>query len=307
MTSAPPPATIYAKLVLVALAWGGTFIGVRVLATAMAPSNAAVWRYVIASVVLLLLVFVREGGLPRLTRVQWLGVAVLGATGVAAFNFLFMLGMHTVPASRGSLVVALNPAATLVGAALFLHERLTRNKILGIVIALFGVSVVLGHGDPRHLLDGGIGQGEAALFGCVLAWAAYTLLGKRVLKGLTPLAATTYAALIGTVLLAVVALVLGEFRIPELSWRVGIAFAFVGVIGTALAFVWFYEGVLAIGPARAAVFINLVPVFAIALGVLLLGEPLEWSMLAGGAIVVVGIYLINRPQAVSRAAIPAGL
>ena len=305
MTSGTPPASIFAKLVLVALAWGGTFIGVRVLATSMAPSNAAVWRYVIASAVLLVLVFAREGGLPRLNRTQWLGVTLLGVTGVAAFNFLFMLGMQTVPASRGSLVVALNPAATLVGAALFLHERLTRNKILGIAIALFGVSVVLGHGDPRHLLDGGIGRGEAALFGCVLAWAGYTLLGKRILTGLTPLAATTYAALIGTVLLAIVALSLGSLRVPELSWRVALAFAFVGIVGTALAFVWFYEGVRAIGPARSAVFINLVPVFAIALGVLLLGEPLEWSMLAGGAIVVAGIYLINRPERLPRVAVPA--
>jgi drug/metabolite transporter (DMT)-like permease len=77
---------------------------------------------------------------------------------------------------------------------------------------------------------------------------------------------------------------------------------FLGVFGTAIAFVWFYEGVQAIGPARTAVFINLVPVAAVTLGVLLLGEPLELSMLTGGALVILGVFIINRPAVAMPAA-----
>ena len=69
------------------------------------------------------------------------------------------------------------------------------------------------------------------------------------------------------------------------------------MFGTAIAFVWFYDGVKALGPARTAVFINLVPVAAVTLGVLLLGEPLELSMLTGGALVILGVFIINRPVA----------
>jgi drug/metabolite transporter (DMT)-like permease len=305
MSGAPRPAGIYAKLVLVALAWGGTFIGARILTAEMAPVTAAFWRYVVASAALMAIAFALEGGLPRLDRRQWLGVFLLGATGVAAFNLLFMFGLETVTASRGSLIVALNPAATLLGAALFLHEPLTRNKAAGIVLALVGVSVVLGHGDPRNIVAGTVGVGELALVGCVLAWATYTLLGKRILQGLSPIAATTYAALIGTAMLAVAAAGTGHLALPQATWRTSLALGFVGVFGTALAFVWFYEGVRAIGPARAAVFINLVPVAAITLGVLLLGEPLELSMLVGGAMVVTGIYVINRPPRATAAALPA--
>ncbi len=71
---------------------------------------------------------------------------------------------------------------------------------------------------------------------------------------------------------------------------------FLGIFGTAVALVLFYGGVRAIGPARTSVFINLVPVFAVALGVLLLGEPLEFAMVAGGALVIAGIFLLNRPE-----------
>jgi drug/metabolite transporter (DMT)-like permease len=72
------------------------------------------------------------------------------------------------------------------------------------------------------------------------------------------------------------------------------ALAFLGVFGTGVAFVWFYEGVRRLGTARTAVFVNLVPVFAIAFGVLLLGETLEPSMVVGGLVVVGGVWLINR-------------
>jgi drug/metabolite transporter (DMT)-like permease len=305
MSGSARPAGVHVKLVLVALAWGGTFIGARILTAEMAPVTAAFWRYVVASAMLVAVAFTLEGGLPRLDRRQWVGVALLGATGVAAFNLMFMFGLETVAASRGSLIVALNPAVTLLGAALFLREPLTRNKAIGIVVALCGVSVVLGHGDPRNVLLGTVGVGELALVGCVLAWATYTLLGKRILQGLSPIAATTYAALIGTTLLGVAAAASGHLALPPASWRITLALGFVGVFGSALAFVWFYEGVRALGPARAAVFINLVPVAAIALGVLLLGEPLELSMLAGGAMVIGGIWLINRPQRASAAPVAA--
>jgi len=78
-----------------------------------------------------------------------------------------------------------------------------------------------------------------------------------------------------------------------------------GIFGTALAFVWYLEGVGALGPARAAIFVNLVPVAAITLGVVLLGERLTVPIVVGACLVVAGIWLINRqPAAVAHVAVP---
>ncbi|MFO1322652.1 MAG: DMT family transporter [Burkholderiales bacterium] len=305
MTAAAKPTGVYAKLVLMAIFWGGSFIGGRIASAEMAPATAALWRYVIATLALVVVCVAAEGGLPRLSGRQWLAAALLGATGVAIFNLCFMFGLARVPASRGSLIMALNPAVTLLGAALFLHERLTRNKVLGIALALAGVVVVLGHGNPMELFRGSVGVGEVVLFGCPLAWAAYTLIGKRMLPGLSAIAVTTYAALIGTAMLAVVAAATGDLAPPAASLRAWAAVVFVGLFGTAVAFVWFYDGVRAIGPARTAVFINLVPVAAIVLGVLLLGEPFEVSMAVGGALVIAGVLLLNRPDRPARAPVAA--
>ena len=288
----------YAKLTLMALLWGGTFVGGRVATGELAPPAVALWRYAIAVVALLAIARVLEGGLGRLNARQWIGVVLLGATGVLVFNLCFMYGLSRVPASRASLIMAVNPAVTLLGAVIFLRERPTRGKVIGIAVALAGVAVVLSHGNPANLVRGSVGVGEVVLLGCPLAWAANTLVAKRMLPDVSAIAATTWSAIVGTAMLAVVNAFTGTTLAPlGASWRAWAALLFLATLGTAVALVLFYDGVRRIGAARASVFINLVPVFAVMLGVLLLGEPLELSMVTGGALVVAGVCILNRPQA----------
>ncbi|MEO8738558.1 MAG: DMT family transporter [Casimicrobiaceae bacterium] len=303
MTAVAGHGGTYLKLVLVACIWGGTFIAGKVAMGEMSAPVAALWRYVIATATLLVVLFAVERSMPRLAAAQWISVVLLGVTGVAAYNLCFMFGIQKVTAARGALIIALAPAATLLGGALFLHEPLNRFRVAGIIVALLGVAVELSGGNPLLLFSGHLGIGEAAIFGCVLAWAAYTLIGKRLLgEGLSPLATTTYAALVGTGMLLAVSAAAGDLSLPHVSPKTWLSLAFMGVLGTAVAFVWFYDGVRTIGPARTAVFINLVPMVAITLGVLLLGEALHWSMVVGGALVVAGVFVINRAPA---AALPA--
>jgi drug/metabolite transporter (DMT)-like permease len=280
-----------------ALFWGGGLIGGRIASPEMGAVTAALWRFALAIVVLLIYAYATDRGLARPTSREWIGLLLMGATGVFAFNLCFMYGLALIPASRASLIMALSPAVTLLGAALFLQEHLTRNKVIGIVIALVGVAVVLGHGNPLGVVSGSVGVGELVMFGCPLAWAVNTLLAKRMLPDMAPIGSTIWSALIGTAMLAVVAAFSGQLLAVGVSWRAWAALVFVAIFGTAMALVLFYDGVRCIGAARTSVFINLVPVFAVALGVLLLGEPLEPSMLVGGALVFGGIFLLNRPPA----------
>ena len=130
----------------------------------------------------------------------------------------------------------------------------------------------------------------------ISSWAAYTLIGRVALKGLSPIAATTYAAMWGLAFLLVGAAM--EFpTVPwhSFGWQVWAAIGYLGVFGTVIGFVWYYEGVKAIGPSRTAVFNNLVPVFGIVLAAGLLGEPVLASMLVGGAVTIAGVIMTNRP------------
>ena len=289
---------VYIKLMFVALFWGGTFIAGRVLAQQMPPMTAASGRFGVAVLLLVLLAWKFEGGLPRLDRKQLATTAALGLTGIFLYNLCFLAALSRMPAGRTALFVALNPIVTALASALLFRERLGAFKWLGIMLAFCGTAIVITRGDLAGLLHGnggGIGAGEIFMFCGISSWAAYTLIGRVALKGLSPVAATTYAAMWGLAFLLVGA----AFEFPSVPWRsfgwqVWAAIGYLGVFGTVIGFVWYYEGVKAIGPSRTAVFNNLVPVFGIVLAAGLLGEPVLASMLVGGAVTIAGVIMTNR-------------
>jgi drug/metabolite transporter (DMT)-like permease len=286
---------IYLKLVLTMAFWGGTFIAGRVVVQTLGPFSAAFCRFAIASLCLLALTRTVDGNLPKLKRHQLPLIVLLGLSGIFAYNVLFFLGLQTTPASRAALIIALNPCVVALSGALLFRERLKPLKWAGIFISLIGAAVVISRGDPITLITNGIGLGDLFLVGCVLSWVVYTLVGKRVMGELSPFAATTYACLVGTAALAIPAWVeASTHQWPNVALGAWIGVAYLGLLGTAAGFTWYYEGVKAIGSAKAAIFINLVPVFAIAFAVAFLGEHLTIPLLIGGLFVMAGVYLTNR-------------
>ena len=252
-------------------------------------------RFALASVLLLSLVRLKEGQLPRVGIRQLLLVTLLGLTGVFAYNALFFKGLSLIEASRPSLIVATCPAFIAVASVLLLHERLTTFQALGIPLSILGAAVVIAKGDLHGIVAGGVGLGELCILGCVLNWAAYSLLGKVALRTLSPLVSVSYSSLAGAAALAAPALYEGLTRTVRqaslLDWS---SIAYLAVCGTVLGFVWFYQGVQRIGTTRAGLFINFVPISAVILAFLLLHEPVTWSLAVGALLVLSGVYLTNR-------------
>ena len=292
------PVSTYLKLICVALFWGGTFIAGRIVAKEIPHLIAAAGRFLVACSLLLLLAWRMEGGLPKLNRQQIHATFGLGATGIFLYNICFFAALERMPAGRSALFVALNPIVTALALAMLFGEKLGLKKWLGIAIAFVGAAIVITRGDllsAAHDISNSVGSGELFMLTAVCAWAAYTILGRHALKGLSPIAATTYASLWGLLLLGIGAL----FQLPQLdrshlTWPVLAAIFYLGAFGTVIGFVWYYEGVKRIGPTRTAVFNNLVPVFGISFSALLLGEPILASMVIGGVLVIAGVSLTNR-------------
>ena len=285
----------FIRLVLAALFWGGTFVAGRGISQDIGPYSAAFIRFLLSSLILLPLLVREQSRLPILTRRQLMAVVLLGLTGVFAYNVLFFSGLETVEAGRAAVIIAANPVFIALFAFLLFGEALTPLKVLGIVCSVFGAVVVISRGEPQLILQGGVGIGEIYLIGCVISWVSYTLIGKRVMSGLSPLTAVTYSAVAGTLMLlppAVVEGVLTNGSVFDL--KVFGALGYLAIFGTVLGFVWFYQGVKGIGPGRAGVFINLVPVSGVLFGVVILGERLSWSLLFGGVLVLLGLVLTNR-------------
>ena len=296
--SARLDATLALKLVLTALFWGGTFIAGRVLAQSMPLMTAAAGRFAVAAVLLVAVAVRFEGRLPRLNRSQALTTAALGLTGIFLYNVFFLGALARIPAGRTALFVSLTPIMTALLASAVFGERLGWRAWIGICVALVGAAIVITRGDPAGAVrDMGpsFGLGETMMILAVASWAAYTLISRKALESLSPIAATTYATLWGLAFLAAGAA--GEVAsIPwmSLGWQAWAAIIYLGAVGTVLGFIWYYEGIRAVGPSRTAVFTNLVPVFGVMLSAVLLGEDILASMLVGGAISVMGVTLTNR-------------
>jgi len=143
------------------------------------------------------------------------------------------------------------------------------------------------------------------MLGAPLCWALYSILGKMVLARFTPLAATAYAALSGAALLVPAALwehAVHGGPLPGFSVMGWVAILQLALLGTVVGFVWWYQGVKLIGTARAAAFVNLVPVFGTLLAALLLDERLIAAQVWGGCLVIVGVYWGSRQPPVPAAA-----
>ena len=201
----------YLKLLAVAFFWGGTFVAGRFLAGAAHPVSAAFFRFAIASTCLLLAVWKVEGRLPKLDLRQTLTVAALGLTGVFAYNLFFFNGLTLIGAGRAALIIALNPVAITLCSALIYREKLPLSRMLGIPLSVFGALVVITRGHPLMILSGGIGRGELLIFGCVLSWTLYSVIGKTAMRGLSPLAAVCWSSIAGTFFLLLPALSYGSF------------------------------------------------------------------------------------------------
>ena len=286
--------TVTLKLFATAVIWGGTFIAGRLLGPELGPFSAAFLRFVAACLFLFAALYRREG-LPAVPASVVAALAGLGATGVFAYNYFFFEGLKTVPAARAALIVAGNPVAIALLARFFFKEPLGRTQLAGVVLCLAGAATVISRGDPAALFRGQVGLGELCILGCVASWSSYSVLGKFVMGKMTPLAAVAYSCLVGAALLLPFALAEGlpgqAARLSAAGWG---SVVYLGVLGTGLGFVWFYEGIAAIGASRAGVFINFVPVSAALMGALLLGESIDASILAGGALVLCGVALTNR-------------
>ena len=285
---------IYARLLLTALFWGGTWIAGRVAVQEASPFAVASWRFFIATLALGILLALREGW-PRWSGRQCLMLAALALTGIFFYNVFFLYGLRYVEAGRGALVTALIPAMVALADWLLFRFPMPPTKALGIVLALSGCLLVVTRGHPTRLLTGEVGFGEWLLMGSVVSWVSYTLISRNISRQLSPLSMAFGGCLMGWLMLTAAALADGTlFDLGAISWRGGSSIVFLGLLGTAVAFTWYSEAISLIGTTQSAAFINLVPVFAVLLGTLLLGERLGIAVLGGGVVIILGVFMTNR-------------
>ena len=285
----------YFKLLMTAFFWGGTFIAGRLIATSVGPYSAAFIRFFIASIFLFLMIWKSEGKIPIIRRNQILPVLLLAMTGVVTYNICFFNGLKYIEAGRAAVIIANNPILIAIFSAIIFKERLSWIQTCGILLSVTGAITVITRGHLLDILAGSLGWGELLIFCSVLSWVAFSLIGKMILSDLSPLISVTYAATIGAGVLLFPALQEGLLsQAPGYTTVDWISLFFLGFFGTVIGFIWYYQGIRIIGATRAGLFINFVPISAIVLAYVILGEQVTASLFFGTIMVISGVYLTNK-------------
>ena len=277
---------MYLFLALANLFWAGNYVFGEMVTREISPISLTFFRWAFAVLPLLALAWLVERPNWRDAWREWklhLLQSVLGLTG---YTLLLYSALGLTGAVNAAVISAINPATIALAAAIFLHERLNRVQAIGIAVAFVGVTIVLTGGDLGQLVEQGFGVGDLLVIASVLAWTVYSLISRRLVT--PPITATAVQAVFAVVTMLPLIAVTGVSLPSSAGGALGLAYivVFPSMAGYAL---W-NIGAARVGPSRAGIFLNLLPVFTVVIA-LALGATLELPAVIGGAIVIAGVYL----------------
>lgn len=286
-------ATVYLLVSATALFWGANFVLAGPVLSDLPPLWAAAVRFLLGAVLMLAIAMVRREDLLGLLRRHALVYLMLGTVGIAAFNLLFFYALQSTSANNGALIMAINPLLTTLFAAVFIGEKASLRHLLALPVALAGVAVVISHGELHRFASLTFLHGDLLMLTATLSWAAYNVLTRRYMPQGSPIAHTSWIMVAGALVLLAAALG-SDSHIHALGAKAGIAMAFMVVAGTVLAYLFWGLGIARMGAGRTAIFINLVPVFAMLTGAFI-GDIPTGAQLTGGLLVLGGVAISMLP------------
>lgn len=222
---------------------------------------------------------------------SWKKIAVLGALGIAGYSFGLYEALRTTSSPvNASLINAFNPALIVVASTIFLKEKLTLNKGLGLAIAFFGVVWVLTSGNPTAIGQQKFAVGDLWMFVVVGFWTAYMVL-YRVGTPLPPVTNAALQMLFFTVVMTPFMLHQGITLPTEKPalWSL----LYITIFASAVAYSLWAIGSKVIEPGQAGQFLNLMVPFT-AVGSVFMGKSVSTAEIVGGALILFGVYLTSR-------------
>jgi len=284
----------YLALTTSAMVWGGSVVFQKSALSSFSPFEVSVLRGLGALLVLVPLWWWQEAGTVRFTARDLLLFAAL-SLGVLGNHILTLFGLRDIGAGAAGIIIGASPVITALLSALLIRDVPFRFVVGGCALSFAGVALVAGSNGQANSGESPWLGGTLIVLGLV-SWALYTIGGRRAMERFSPL--TVNWTTLALSLIPQLPLLffdqraqLSGFRgVPASGW---LAVAYLIFFATALGQqAWLY-GVKGIGPSRAGVFVNLIPVSALALSALVLGEPIGARKVIGIVLILAGVWLVN--------------
>lgn len=275
--------------------WGSAFVTSKiVVGLASAPVSASI-RFGLAALIFGIFLLAQQSHPRKVSKMNLFRLFLMGATGVALYNWLFFVGLDLATATDGTIIIpAMSPVMTSLFALLFFKEKLTKIQGAGLLVAsvgaiLFFFSIATGSFHLERFWGGLLFLGSA------VSWAIYTLIGRNVLKEIHPLISTSYAFIFGGALLILVALP----QYSSTNWsQLGFDYwsiqFYMALFPTVIANFFYSYGVKNIGPSQTAMFMFFVPISGLILATVILHESLNYIQMVSSVCMILGIWLVNN-------------
>lgn len=267
-------------------------------------------RFGLAAVILVPLLRWRAGGWPDVGRSDLATLFLQALTGVFGFSLFWLFGLRQTSASEGGIVASTTPAVIALASALLLGERLGGRGLAGIALAVGGVGAMTVLGETAGVERGpNPTLGNGLIAGAVVSEALFLVLGKRVGSRVAPLAIATVVTCFGFALFLPLALyeafTTDLAAVPPVAW---LAVVYYALGPTVLGYVLLYNGLARVSASTSAVFTGVIPISALLLAHVVLGESILWAHLVGVACVLLamGLTIAEPGVRTARSAVRRG-
>lgn len=283
------------KLVTAVAVWGGSFVATKIALQDASPFTVVFLRFLIGLLILGWVAWRKQELVIPSFKVG-LQLFGLGFMGIAFHQWLQSTGLVTSQASTTAWIVATIPIFMALLGWIFLREKLGWLRVAGIVIAAAGVLLVVSKGDLSAVWSGGIGSpGDLLILISAPNWAAFSVISRPFLQRFSVLKFTFYIMLFGCIIILVPFFggghwqEVGSFTLP--GW---LSILFLGIFCSALAYIFYNDGLQMLPASQAGAFIYLEPLVTTLTAAVLLSEPITLFSALGGLLILWGVWLVNR-------------
>jgi drug/metabolite transporter (DMT)-like permease len=282
-------------MLIAIIVWAFAFPFIRIGLDELSFINLTIMRFFIVCCVLLILIIIQSKKFSKLQKKDIIPIFILGFFGVIVYHLGLNYGELYVSPGSASLIIATIPIQILILAAIFLKEKITYIKLLGIIIALIGVLIISIWGTKGATLEIKYITAAIAIFIAATSGAFYTIAGKKLLNRYSGLSLTVYAMLLGSI--GLLPLTINSSlvsQVSNLSIKGWFAIIFLGIFSTIIGYAIWYIALEKKTASEISIYLYLIPVLSTIISFFLLKEEITYMFILGGFLVIFGLVIVNR-------------
>jgi drug/metabolite transporter (DMT)-like permease len=283
------------KLFIAIAIWGGSFIATKIAVREVSPVTVVWTRFLIGILILGWFAW-RKKELTICTFKDGLEFLWLGFLGITLHQWLQSAGLVTSEAATTAWIVSTTPVFMALLGWLFLKEKMSPGVILGITAATFGVLLVVTKGDFGSMFSGSFGQpGDILILISAPNWAVFSVMSHPTLQRHSAIKTTFYVLFFGWLLTSIQFVAGGKWvEFSQLGLSGWLSIAFLGIFCSAVSYIFYNDGLQILPASQVGAFLYLEPLVATLIAAAVLSEHIVLATLAGGAMILFGVWLVNR-------------